>query len=100
MALEAGLRLDWRWGFFAEAGYAHQYVKNVTGEGREALGVESASWVGSWAFQTEAISTFWGETRLEFPTNYWPQGSESRRTGDFSLDLSGLQVRVGIAFRL
>ena len=104
LALEAGLRLDWswgdRWGIFAEAGYARQRAKRISGRGREVNGADSSSWEGAWAIQSEDIATYWGETRLEFPTNYWPQGSESRRSGDFSLDFSGVQVRVGILFRL
>jgi hypothetical protein len=104
LALEAGLRLDWswggRWGVFAEAGYARQKAAGISGHGREDDGLTPAAWDGAWALQSEEISTYWGDARLTFPTNRWPAGSESRRAGDFALDLSGIQVRVGILFRL
>ena len=104
LAVEAGVRLDWRirgrWGVFAEAGYAYQKVKNLSGPGRELQGGESSAWDGRWAIQSEDISTYWGAARLEFPTNYWPQGGEERRAGDFRLDLSGVQVKFGVTFRL
>jgi len=104
LAVEAGLRLDWsfgrRWGVFAEAGYAYQRVKSLSGEGHEVNGVESSSWENSWSLRSEEISTYWGETRLEFPTNFRPQSGDDRRVRDFSLNLSGLQVRLGIVFRI
>lgn len=104
LAVEAGFRFDWRvrgrWGMFAEGGYASQKVKNLSGPGRELQGGESVEWDGRWAIRSEDVSTYWGAVRLEFPTNYWPAGSEDRRTGDFRLDLSGFQVRFGVAFRL
>jgi hypothetical protein len=103
IAAEAGLRLNWdlqrNLGAFLETGYAYQKVKRVSGGGEERLTAESKSWEGRWVIRSERASTYWGDLEVEFPTNYWPAGNESRWVRNFTLDLSGFQVKLGFFFR-
>jgi hypothetical protein len=103
IAADAGVRLERplgrRLALFVEGGYGLQAVRTVKGKGREVRGAVATEWEGTWAFKRETIAAPWGTLTAEFPTNHWPDGSASSRTRDFKLDASGLQARLGLAFR-
>jgi hypothetical protein len=46
------------------------------------------------------LADYWGTRSLLLASNSWTTEDEPLRRGDFKLDLSGVQVRVGIAVRL
>ncbi|MCP4149627.1 MAG: hypothetical protein GY757_17915 [bacterium] len=103
-ALEAGLRLNYRlgkrFGLFMESTYAYRVISNIKGDGREVRDGSEMTWNGQWAIKQDNLSKSWGETTMEYPTNFWngPDGEE-RRIGDFKLDLSGFQLKIGFFFR-
>ena len=104
IALEGGLRLD-AWvrrdlALFLETVYVYQTASGFKGEGivRSASGEET--WEGEWAMKEDYLADYWGTRRLLLASNSWTTEDEPLRRGDFKLDLSGVQVRVGIALRL
>jgi len=84
---------------FLEGGYAYQVAKNLSGSGLETQGTSNVSWNGKWSIKQETMTTAWGEIDLELPTSYWPNNTEEGRVRDFELDLSGLQLRLGLSLR-
>ncbi len=103
IALDAGMRINLNMGktlgLFLEAGYAYQSAANISGGGKEVRGATLESWQGEWAIKAENIQTPWGKLEIEFPTSYWPGGTEDQGVKDFRLDLSGFQLRAGVFFR-
>jgi hypothetical protein len=101
IALELGLRLNYRlnrWlGTFLTVGYSHQKVSKISGHGSEEIDTIRQDWQGEWGMKQETLVSPWGNLELQFPTNYWP--SADGRVGDFQLDLSGFQLRLGIFVR-
>lgn len=83
---------------FLEAGYAYQVVKNVSGSGSEVNGSFSTTWDGQWAIKHERINAPWGELEAELPTSHWPDGADDGKVRNFKLDLSGFQLKLGLAF--
>jgi hypothetical protein len=104
IALEGGLRLETELGrklvLFIETGYAYQKAGGFEGKGflRSAAGEES--WEGEWAMKDGYLADYWGTRDIVWATNSWSAEEEPLRRRDFKLDLSGVQVRVGVAFRL
>jgi hypothetical protein len=84
---------------FLEGVYSYQVAKNVSGEGRETWGESSETWDGQWGIKEEKVSSPWGELEVKLPTNYWPNNSNTGKSRDFELDLSGFQLRLGLSFR-
>jgi hypothetical protein len=101
LALELGLRLNFRlnrWlGTFLTVGYSRQKVSKISGQGSEKIGTIRQDWQGEWAMNQEKLIAPWGTLEVQFPTNYWPSGDG--KVGDFQLDLSGFQLRLGIFVR-
>lgn len=81
---------------FIESGYAYQRVSSLTGSGRENLGGNLSYWQGEWRIASETLIAPWGDIALDFPTNLSQAGTSQT---DFSLDLSGFRLRLGISFR-
>lgn len=103
LAVEAGLRLNLRLygrlsGFF-EGGWAYQVVESLSGPGQETRSGETVSWEGEWEVREEVLQMPWGEYRYRFPSNLQPRPFTTVSSDPFSLDLSGLQLRLGLAFR-
>jgi len=104
IALEAGLRLEKAvrrdLGLFLEMGYAYQVADGLKGEGlvRDNSGEES--WEGEWGMKDTYLADYWGTRSLLLASNYWTTEDAPLRRRDFRLDLSGVQVRVGISVRL
>jgi hypothetical protein len=103
IAIDLGGRLNYpvfrSFEIFLEASYAYQVVKSISGSGREDRDGRITTWDGRWGIKSETGATGWGELESEFPTSYWPDNSEAERLRDFELDLSGFQLRLGLAFR-
>ena len=101
--LEAGLRLETVVGrdlrLFVETGYAHQTASALKGGGflRSASG--EASWEGEWGMKEADLVDYWGAHSLFIASNRWTAEDAPLRQRGFRLDLSGAQVRVGIAVR-
>jgi len=109
IALDAGVRVNIEVikniDLFVEGGYSYQRVGNISGPGRSETGytdlnsvgyTESLSWEGTWAVVSSSFSNEWGELPYQFPSNeYGTQG-----LSDFSLNLSGFQLRVGVSLKL
>jgi hypothetical protein len=104
VAAELGVKLRYRvadsFAVFAEAGYAYQKVKGLSGPGSQLRGGERVAWEGEWAITEDRITAPWGSVDLERPTNDWPEGSTDGRLGDFDLDLSGFRLTIGFSFGL
>lgn len=109
VSVESGIRVSAHFsphaGIFLEAGYAHQMVKRLNEPGRSELIINgtttSNEWTGDWVIKERIYQESWGQTSLQFPSNF--NGDYSPillRVRDFRLDLSGWQVRMGflIAF--
>jgi len=100
IAADMGARIQYpvmkRLALFLEGVYSRQVVKKITGKGWEIRGDVETAWEGKWAIKKEMITAPWGTTGAAFPTNYWPEGSASSRVGDFRLDFSGFQARIGL----
>jgi len=104
LALQSGIKLDWLFrrhlGIFVEGAYAYQSVSNLTGPGKRLLIDRSEYWEGEWAIKKKIIQQEWGTMYSVYPSNGW-QGFEwtGWRDRDFTLDLSGVQVKVGVMYR-
>lgn len=104
LALQTGLRLDFNFfrpmGVFVEAGYAYQEVNNLSGPGKRSISSERKSWDGDWAIKQNLKLYPWGTINFTWPSNAW-EGFDGDwwRAGDFKLDLSGFQARIGISYR-
>lgn len=103
IALDLGARLSYpiirSLAIFAEASYAFQAVKSISGPGREERDGRSLTWDGTWSIKSETAAAPWGELETEFPTSHWPNNSEENKVKGFELDLSGFQLRLGVSLR-
>jgi len=110
-SLEAGGRLSVDiggvGGLFVEGGYALQKVDRLSGEGSydwqqdHSNGEPSndqSSWTGEWGVVNETHAFNWGSKDMSYPTSQ-PQALADKKARDFSLDLSGVQLRAGLYFR-
>jgi hypothetical protein len=87
-------------GFFLEAGYARQVVRNVSGPGNNVINGRATSWEGEWEIKEEKVQEEWGSIDLVWPSNCWTEGKIFLRSRDFTLDLSGGRITVGVFLRL
>ena len=104
VGLEAGLRLEALAGrdlrVFLETGYAYQAVGALEGGGSLRTASVEEAWEGEWGMKEYDLMDYWGAHSLLVASNRWgPEEATLWRRG-FRLDLSGAQVRVGIALRL
>jgi hypothetical protein len=99
ISLEAGGRLSVpilrKLEVFLEGGYTYQVVKSLSGSGREVQAETTETWNGEWGVMTETLTAPWGTLNLRFPTNLQMHRAEME---DFSLDLSGFRIRIGLSF--
>jgi hypothetical protein len=103
ISLEGGVRINVslgnHLGVFLGAGYIYQSAGDISGKGKEVRGSITREWDDIWAIKQENLISFWGEQTLEFPTNYWQDETGGTRARDFTLDLSGFQIQMGLFFR-
>jgi hypothetical protein len=104
IALEGGLRLEARvrrdMGLFLETGYAYQTAGGFKGEGLLRSGSGEETWEGEWAMREDYLADYWGTRSLLRASNSWTTEDAPLRRRDLRLDLSGVQVRLGVAVRL
>jgi hypothetical protein len=104
--LNAELRrqLTRRLSVFFASGYAWRHAANIEGSGRnQSLARDSNasqdlvenSWQGRWRKKDAEYLRYWGEFRETYYGNYFGAGEEA---ADFSLDLSGFQVKAGFSW--
>lgn len=109
LALEAGIQVNLKLArslyLLVEGGYAYQTAWNITGPGRSenttrdsnmAGYTDSAEWDERWGMVEGNLTGEWGR----FPCAYPSSQPGSGNTRDFRLDLSGVQIRIGLSFRL
>jgi hypothetical protein len=86
---------------FIECGYTSQIAVNFSGPGRKETVfnevnssgyTETTNWEGTWGVIRWEFKRPWGYLSTTFPSNEYDRK-------DFVLDLSGLQVRMGISFK-
>jgi len=99
--LTGGLRITLdlgRFSPFIEGSYAYQEIKELSGPGKELTGdLLENTWEGDWGIKQGTAEELWGDATYQFPSNYWESGITGYR--DFTLDLSGFQIRMGISYR-
>jgi hypothetical protein len=104
LSLQAGLKLDFllskRTGFFLEGGYAYQTVFKVSGPGTRIYPTRQEYWDGEWGIKKKVVQKPWGTLHNVYPSNGW-EGFESTgwKDRDFKLNLSGIQMRIGLIYR-
>jgi hypothetical protein len=109
LALEVSGRINFsiknHFEIFLEGGYAYQTVKKISGSYTdEFLEKDSnavankviTSWEGDWQMAQGGYGQRWGSFTDVYPMVSWGDGFVS--AGDFSLDLSGMRFKVGIAY--
>jgi|GEM_PF-868486 len=103
LAASLGVRLNMafhkKWDIFVEAGYHLRVINRVTGRGSEEIDAYGQDWDGRWIVVREQVVTDWGTATPLLPTNLdegWPEEQVVR---DFTLNLSGFQVSVGLSFK-
>jgi hypothetical protein len=101
-ALESGAQMSLDLGrhvsLLFEGGYAYQKLHCLSGSGKEAYRGLEETWEGNWMIKEYVIYRPWGDITRTWPSNYW-KGEEHLNIRDFVLDLSGWQVRLGLAYR-
>jgi hypothetical protein len=104
IALDGGLRLETPVGrdlaLFIETGYAFQRAGGFKGEGLLRSDSGQQTWEGEWGMKEDYLADYWGTLGLLTASNSWTTEDLPLRQRDFRLDLSGVQVRLGIAVRL
>jgi hypothetical protein len=109
LALEAGVRLNFRvkkhFEIFVEGGYAYQAVQKISGsyadeyqqkDANAAADIVSWSWEGDWQMAQGGYEQYWANFSDVYPMVSWGDGFPY--AGDFNLDLSGIRIKVGIAY--
>lgn len=102
-ALELGARLNFKiknnFQIFIESVYAYQQVKNLRGPGIETINGVTKTWEGEWGMKEWTRERPWGNMYSLAPSNYWLEDHNDLRAGDFTLDLSGFQLRIGVSYK-
>ncbi len=109
IALETGIQMSInvvdRFNFFLEGGYSFQKAGSSSGAGFSVEEIkdlntvgytESSEWEGPWRVVQGAYDRDWGIGNYRYPSNEFG----STGLSDFTLNLSGLQIRMGISFKL
>ena len=103
VAWEGGARINIKIGnrihFFVEGGYALQKVNRLSGPGSENRNGITETWEGNWGLKEYGRGTYWGNLYTLYPSNHWQPDEEPLRARNFELDLSGLQMRIGVSYQ-
>lgn len=86
-------------GLFLEGEYAHQVVNKISGSGENTVDFVTETWQAEWGVKGQLVVKDWGEIYYVWPSNYWFKEQKDLRIGDFKLDLSGFQMKIGIFYR-
>jgi hypothetical protein len=92
-----GRRLGSRLEAFLEGGYAWLLVNSLSGSGSETRAGQEETWSGRWQTRTETVTAPWETLPVRYPTCRPRTGAAD---DPFRLDLSGWQLRCGLAWRL
>lgn len=108
IAAEVGLQINIRvfkgFRFFIEGNYAYRRISKISGESSIQTTYEDAfaesyttsnSWQGDWVMVTSQIDREWGGLYMPFPSNQYDIYNPTY----FKLDLSGLQLKAGLAIK-
>lgn len=108
-ALEAGVRFNVfikkHFELFLEGSYSYITVKRISGsyadeyqqkDANAVSNAESSSWTGDWHMVQGGFYDYWSSFSDVYPIVSW--GSNFTSAGDFNLDLSGIRLKVGIAY--
>lgn len=103
-AARAGVRLSRelsrRLAVFVEAAGTYCRIGSLEGNGRESRSMTGErSWEGTWGIKKEEIRLSWAEADVLVPTNYWEGWPAQQREREFVLDLSGVNLVLGIQLR-
>ena len=103
IALEGGGRLSYSIGrgfqLFVEAGYAYQVVGRMYGPGSNDTDGIVEEWEGEWGMKEYYKADYWGAIDLIHASNHWEYPQKNLWVRRFKLDLSGVQLRMGISYR-
>jgi hypothetical protein len=94
--------LGQRFGFFVETSALYCRLKSFRGSGRETrLGIPGeTAWEGPWGIKREEVEVSWGSALVSVPTNYWEGWMAAQRERDFTLNLTGVRLILGIYLKL
>ena len=103
LSLNTGLRINLGifkgLGLFCEGGYAYQKAKNLSGPGTFTL-YKFESLDSKYISDTIEWEKYWGVKEREafppLPSNEWEK--DDTRVSDFTLDLSGVFLQLGVSF--
>ena len=105
----AGLRLTSFLSFFVEGVFAFRAADGVQGAGWSRTVISdsngsqesvTASWNGRWTFIRQNVTADWGRFQENLLQNQIEISGFGSNFQKFSIDLSGFQLKAGLAFRL
>jgi hypothetical protein len=92
--------LSRRFALFVEAAGTYCRIVSLEGGGRESRNTTGEdTWEGVWGIKKEEIRLSWAEADVLAPTNLWEGWPAQQRERDFVLDLSRLNLVLGIQIR-
>ena len=106
LGAELRRRLSRRWSFFLATGYAWRRAARIEGAGRsQSLNLDSNavqdlvenSWQGRWRKKDAFFQRNWGQFTETYYGNYFSDGEAA---DNFVLDLSGVQLKIGLSWAL
>ncbi|MBN1938571.1 MAG: hypothetical protein JW843_03230 [Candidatus Aminicenantes bacterium] len=106
LLFEAGTRLDFNisrpFALFIEAGYAYHVVFSLSGAGREVNGAAVETWDGKWMIRKKTLTAEWDTegTEIELIDNRPTAGADVIASENFSLNITGGVIKIGISIRL
>ncbi len=86
-------------GIFAAINVGYRTVPKLSGPGRAVRDGVTTEWDGEWGKRKTTVTRAWGTLTTEAPSNDWTTDPAAVRTGDFSLDLSGIWIGGGLFVR-
>lgn len=102
ISLDGGIRLNYtiskHLGLFVGGGYAYQRVNDLEGPGRNNSNGEIEEWEGEWGMKEYYAAEYWGVIDSITASNHWEWPESYLWVRKFKLDLSGFQIRFGIAY--
>lgn len=103
VTIGAGVTFDWKFGpksgILLETGYSLRRIDHLSGPGWSEKNDVTKTWTGEWAIKGFRAEYHWGKFYGEYPSNFWQEDEPQKRVGDFILDLSGMEMKIGYYFR-
>lgn len=104
LAMDGMLRLGVNLGngffLFCESAYAYRVITYVGGSGSLTVtkpSYDQILWKGEWKMNESRLESYWGAIDTLRPSN--SREPNDHQTRNFELDLSGFQLRLGLAYR-